>query len=262
MAMTRLEERGTAALDPRELRAALERPDVRPLSEMPDALLEEEFGDLHRAGELLEARKLQRLSEIEHRGSFAHDGHLTVSSWLVDRFKMAWGKAKEQVRLARGLEAMPAVQAALHDGEVSLSAVSVLAHARETDPEAFSDSEPMLLGAARLHSVKDLARVVLYWRDAVEAERGLADQAHERRFARRRLHASPTMHGMVRVDGDLDPESGEALLTALSAVMDAEARSSTAGEADASAFASSHGEPWPSESAAATRAQPPTATSR
>ena len=43
--------------------------------------------------------------------------------------------------------------------------------------------------------------------------------------ARRRLHASRTFAGMVRVDGDLDPETGEALLTALGAIMDAEARS-------------------------------------
>ena len=34
---------------------------------------------------------------------------------------------------------------------------------------------------------------------------------------------------MVRVDGDLDPETGEHLLTALRAVLDAEARSGTDG---------------------------------
>ena len=43
--------------------------------------------------------------------------------------------------------------------------------------------------------------------------------------ARRRLHASATYLGMVRVDGDLDPETGECLLTALRAVVDAESRS-------------------------------------
>jgi Domain of unknown function (DUF222)/HNH endonuclease len=36
-----------------------------------------------------------------------------------------------------------------------------------------------------------------------------------------------TFLGMVRVDGDLDPENGETLLTALGAVMDSEARSRT-----------------------------------
>jgi hypothetical protein len=46
--------------------------------------------------------------------------------------------------------------------------------------------------------------------------------------ARRRLHASVLMGGMVRVDADLDPETGECLLTALAAVVDAESRSSGA----------------------------------
>ena len=41
----------------------------------------------------------------------------------------------------------------------------------------------------------------------------------------RRLHASRTFGGMVRVDGDLDPETGETVLTAIRAVMDHEARS-------------------------------------
>jgi hypothetical protein len=42
---------------------------------------------------------------------------------------------------------------------------------------------------------------------------------------RGQLHASVTLGGMVRVDGDLDPETGESLLTALRAVLDTDARS-------------------------------------
>jgi 5-methylcytosine-specific restriction protein A len=43
-------------------------------------------------------------------------------------------------------------------------------------------------------------------------------------WSRRALHASATFGGSVRVDGDLDPVTGEALLTALRAVQDADAR--------------------------------------
>jgi len=39
------------------------------------------------------------------------------------------------------------------------------------------------------------------------------------------LHASVSLLGMVRLDGALDPETGEALMTALRAVVDAESRS-------------------------------------
>jgi Domain of unknown function (DUF222) len=44
------------------------------------------------------------------------------------------------------------------------------------------------------------------------------------RFQLRRLHVSPTLQGMVRVDGDLDPETGQVLITALRSVLDAEER--------------------------------------
>jgi hypothetical protein len=55
-------------------------------------------------------------------------------------------------------------------------------------------------------------------------ERELIVDGDERVRSRRNLHASVTFGGMVRVDGDLDPESGETLLTALRAVLDADAR--------------------------------------
>ncbi len=41
-----------------------------------------------------------------------------------------------------------------------------------------------------------------------------------------------TMHGMVRVDGTLDPETGETVLTALRAVVDAETRGRSKGDVD------------------------------
>ena len=95
--------------------------------------------------------------------------------------------------------------------------------ARDADPEAFARSEAHLVEAARIHSIQDLQKVAAYWRQGVEREQGAegADKTHEHR----KLHASVSFLGMVRVDGDLDPETGETLLTALTAVLDAESRS-------------------------------------
>jgi hypothetical protein len=56
-------------------------------------------------------------------------------------------------------------------------------------------------------------------------EREQATGGQDRLHGRRRLHASTTFLGMIRGDFDLDPEGGETLLTALRAVLDAEARS-------------------------------------
>jgi hypothetical protein len=118
---------------------------------------------------------------------------------------------------------MPLTRRALEAGDLSLSAARVLVAARDADPEAFSRSEPQLVEAARIHQVGDLQRVAAYWREACVWARGLEGQ--DRLRERRRLHASVLLDGMVRVDGDLDPETGETLLTALRAVLDADSRS-------------------------------------
>jgi hypothetical protein len=153
----------------------------------------------------------------------------TVNSprWLgwPRRTRRLGGSAHTQVATARALEQMPLTLEALEAGDVSLSAARILISARETDPEAFSRSEPLLVDAAKIHGIPDLRRVVAYWRQRAALESGTTAQGALRE--RRNLHASVTLAGMVRVDGDLDPETGEAFLTALGAVLDAESRCRT-----------------------------------
>jgi hypothetical protein len=207
-----------------ELRSAVEALRYETLAELPDARLEEDFAELQRAAELVDAQRLRRLAEIERRGMYRRDGHLSAASWLASTFKTSWGLARQQVHLARCLEDMPETRRALEDGDVSMSAVRALVAARDADPETFRRSESQLVDAARIHSMQDLQRVASYWRQA--AERQAALDGEEKLRERRRLHAAVTFMGMVRVDGDLDPETGETLLTALQAVLDAETRSS------------------------------------
>jgi len=104
-----------------------------------------------------------------------------------------------------------------------MSTVRVLSSARDADPAAFERAEAQLVEAARIHSIGDLQKVAAYWRQRVERERAL--EGEDEHWARRRLHASVSYLGTVRVDADLDPETGETLLTALGAVLDAESRS-------------------------------------
>ena len=206
-----------------ELRSVVEDLRSESLPELPDARIEEDFAELHLAVEQLDAERLRRLAEIDRRRLYERDGHLSSASWLVATFHMAWGAAREQVRIAHGLVAMERTRRALEAGEVSMSSVRVLANARAAEPEAYALGETQLVEAARRHTVADLQWVVACWRVRVarEATGGGAEAVR----ARRRLHASATLGGMVRVDGDLDPENGESLLTALRAVLDAEARS-------------------------------------
>jgi hypothetical protein len=205
-----------------ELRSAIDAMRFETLAELPDARLEEDFAELQRASELIDAERLRRLAEIERRGTYRRDGHLSAASWLASTFKVAWGTARTEVRMARALEDMPVTRRALEDGELSMSAARVLVDARDADHEAFRSSEATLVEAARIHSMQDVRRVAAYWRQAAEREAAMGGE--EKLRERRRLHASVTFMGMVRVDGDLDPETGETLLTALRAVLDAESR--------------------------------------
>lgn len=198
------------------------------LAELPDARVEEDFSELHEAVQALEAERLRRLAEIDRRRIYERDGHLSAASWLAGRFCVAWGVASSDVRLARGMDLMPAVRRAFEDGQVSLSAARVLAEAHEAEPEAFGGAETMLTEAASRHSISDLRRVVVHWRHLVESERAGEIGYAEVLRARRRLHASVTLEGMVRLDGDLDPETGETFMTAIRAVLDADARSGAA----------------------------------
>jgi len=120
-----------------ELRSAVEALRSESLPDQPDARIEEDFAELQRAGELLEVERLRRLGEIDRRRLFERDGHLSAASWLATTHKVAWGAAREHVRVARALEEMPRTRDALGSGDLSISAVRVLVTARDADPDAF-----------------------------------------------------------------------------------------------------------------------------
>lgn len=205
-----------------ELRSAIQELRLDVLSDQPDSRVEEDFDEVHRAARLLEAEELRPLADIDRRRPFERDGHMSTAAWLVAKYNLSWGAARERVRVARALRDMPLAQRAVEEGEVSMSALRVLVTARETDPEAFKDCEKELVDAAVIHSTGDLGRVAAYWRQAVQKDHAVTDE--EKLRDRRLLHASATFLGMVRLDGELDRESGEPLLTALQAAMDTDAR--------------------------------------
>jgi hypothetical protein len=105
-----------------ELRSTIDSLRCETLSDLPDARIEEDFSELHRAVELLEVERLRRLAEIDRRGIYERDGHLSAASWLARTHKVGWGQAREQVRTARALEEMPGTCRALTEGDLSLAA--------------------------------------------------------------------------------------------------------------------------------------------
>jgi Domain of unknown function (DUF222)/HNH endonuclease len=211
-----------AAEASRGLAGALERLRVIDVRRLSDDEVETGLSALRRAAGMLDAETARWLSEAERRGTHEREGHLSMSSWVEHRFHTTWGDAARRVQMARALEEMPATRDAMYDGEVSTAAVGQLVAARESNPEEFSRSEGLLVDAARSLPLRDLRKAVSSWREGLDAE--AATREERERFERRGLNVSPTPDGMVRLDANLDPETGQTVMTAVQAVVDAWAR--------------------------------------
>jgi Domain of unknown function (DUF222)/HNH endonuclease len=187
---------------------------------------EEELGEglveLERASRVLEAERSRRLVEVERRGSWAVDGHLSVVSWVASRLRVGFARASQQVKLSRALRAMPVTSGALGEGEVSSEAVGLLVGAHQAAPQAFGEAEGMLVDAAMALGARELRVAISYWCQAADATG--AEERARRLWEGRHLHVSPTIEGTVRIDGSVDPESGQSLITALGAIQDAWAK--------------------------------------
>ncbi len=196
-----------------ELRSIVDAYRGEDLRAVADQQLEADFSELQRNVQALEAERLRRLAEIHRRQSHRREGYLSTSSWLVDQHHFGWTAATKDIRTARSLQRMPRTQEALGNGELTSSAVQMLVHARHAHPAQFRRSEDALVEAARRLPAPQFHRTVSHWRQQLDWDEGLKDA--ERLRDVRRLKVSTTMLGMVRVDGELDPETGEVVLTAL-----------------------------------------------
>ena len=100
-------EMAAEVAETRELSSVVDSLRSESLPDLPDALVEESFCELQRGGELLEVERLRRLAELERRRVFLRDGHLSAAAWLVSRYKVSWGSARDQVHLARSWSTCP-----------------------------------------------------------------------------------------------------------------------------------------------------------
>ena len=101
------------------LRSALEEVHAEDPDRLGEADLEDGYAELERAADVLLSERLRWLAAIERRGTYARGGHLSLTSWLAQRFHKSWSAASRLVRAARALERMPATREALEEGEIT-----------------------------------------------------------------------------------------------------------------------------------------------
>ncbi len=150
---------------------------------------------------------LVMLRDFDERGGW-NSGFPSCAHWLGWRVGMDLGAAREKVRVARALGALPLLSAALRRGELSYSKVRALTRI------ATPATEEELLSFARAGTAAHVERLVRGMRRVDRLEEA---ESESRRHESRYLRAYTDEDGMVVITGRLAPEAGAALLRALDA---------------------------------------------
>jgi len=201
------------------LAAAIDALAAEDLTRLPDTHAAQRVLTLRRLLERLEGQWLRELAAVDARGAAgAEDGTRADSTagWLRRRARLGATDAHQRVRVARALHRGPlgGTAKALADGEISSTHAAVLASGtQDLPPGTAAEAEPVLLEAARRLDPPRLRRLVAHL--AAVADPDAADAQAQRQHQRRGIWVSPTLAGMVAVDGLLDPEAGATLLAAL-----------------------------------------------
>ena len=178
---------------------------AEPVAEMDR--LGDEIAELSAHLDAATARLLELIREFDAGGGWNH-GFRSCAHWLAWRVGMDLGAARERVRVARVLGALPRLADALARGELSYAKVRALT--RVATPE----TEERLLAVGRAGTACHVERIVRGWR-RVDALAEARETTH--RHKSRALHVYQDEDGMVVIRGRLTPEAGALLTQALAA---------------------------------------------
>ena len=151
------------------------------------------------------------VAEFDERQGWGGVGVLSCAHWLAWQCALSPGAAREHVRVARALTALPVTAAAFAEGRLSFSKVRAIT--RVADP----GTEVELVELPTHTTASQLDRVVRAWRRS--------DDVDEGRVAERREFAwSWDDDGMLTLRVRMDGESGAELLAAIESMAERAAR--------------------------------------
>jgi hypothetical protein len=149
-------------------------------------------------------RLLALLREFDERGGWSGDGLRSCAHWLNWRCGIALGAAREKMRVAHALPALPLISAAFERGEVSYSKVRAMTRV------ATPANEASLLNVARHGTAHHVERLVRGYRRVLSR-----DEAQRR--AERYLTCYEDEDGCFVIHGRIPAEQGALIMKALEA---------------------------------------------
>jgi hypothetical protein len=184
---------------------------VTELTAMPLERLEHEITELAAHINAATCHWLLLVGEFDRREGWAEWDCKSCVHWLSYRCGLSPSAAREQVRVARRLDGLPAIRATFADGELCYSQVRALTRI------ATEETERDLIMVARHATAAQLDVVVRGYRSVLGYELGASRPEHERRYVR----CDHEEDGSLLIRARLPAEEGALLLTALEAGRDA-----------------------------------------
>lgn len=196
---------------------------LAPVSDTTDDLAGLSDSDLHER--YVECRRRERtaaadaaavLGEITRRGSYFREGFLSATAFVAHRAGDSFQTAAGLVRIGRALREMPHTAAAYTEGGIDTARVRRLIDAHQAAPVRFIVDELSLVERACDQDAVSFAETVGLWRQqAAPASTRLQERE---RFEARRLTYSETFEGMIHLQAEFDPVSGETVIAAIGAL--------------------------------------------
>jgi hypothetical protein len=151
-------------------------------------------------------RLLQLIAEFDQRKGWATSGAQSCAHWLNWKCGIAIGAAREKVRVARALENLPRISAAMASGALSYS------KAREITRVGNTGNEEALLMIADHGTAAHVERLVRAYRRCMEAEELSREQRQQQN---RKVSFRYDDDGSLIVTCQLPAETGAMLMKAL-----------------------------------------------
>ena len=142
---------------------------------------------------------------------YGWEGFRSCAHWLNWRTGLDLGAAREKLRVAAALDALPHISAAMACGRLSYSKVRALSRVAAPATEAW------LLAVACGATAAQVERLVRGWRQADQAAQADGEQV---RLASRMLSTQVDDNGMLLLRARLTPEVGAVLLRAVEAALE------------------------------------------
>lgn len=186
----------------------MEGPYIPPESALSDGELVARITEL--AGYLNAAHYhwLTLIAEFDRRKGWSDGGSRSCAHWLNWKVGLDLGAAREKVRVAQALGALPRISAAMQRGKLSYSKVRALTRVAEPATEDY------LLSIALHGTAHHVEKLVRCYRRVCEAQE-LGREAHQQ--ARRELVFHYDDDGSLVIRARLPAEAGAVLLKALEA---------------------------------------------